>query len=166
MPTHADRHDLDKLTRWRKDLEATPEDAPPVFAIFLVSGEDRAAHDVFRAFRASFEEQKLGFAHLVIFGQHGASETARRLRARFGLDEGAGPSLVLFSGHKSQPQIVSLTAGEEGEEYTDEGSSWRDALNSSIGVLDGGNYKGRDVLDAVAETCRFVMDSPVTRHSA
>lgn len=159
MPTHADNHDLDKLRRWQKDLEATPEDAPPVFAIFLVSDADRGAHDVFRAFRTSFEEQRLGFAHLVIFGQHGASETARRLRDRFGLEEGIGPSLVLFSGLGSEPQIVSLPSGEEGDGYTDEGSVWREALNSSIGTVDGGTRQGREVLDAVAEICRLVMDS-------
>lgn len=159
MPTHADIHDLDKLKRWQKDLEATPEDAPPVFAIFLVSGEDRGAHAVFRAFRASFEEQELGFSHLVIFGQHGASETARRLRARFGLEEGVGPSLVLFSGLGSKPQIVSLPSGEEGDRGADEGSGWRDALNKAVKVVNGGNCKGRPDKDAVTEICRSIMDS-------
>ncbi len=159
MTTHADRHDLDKLKRWQKDLEATPEDAPPVFAIFLVSGEDRGAHDVFRAFRASFEEQKLGFAHLVIFGQHGASKTARRLRARFGLDERGGPSLVLFSGLDSGPQIVSLPSGEEEDGHTDEGSGWREALNKAVEVVSRGSCQGRAAKDAVTELCQSVMDS-------
>ena len=161
MTTRADSHDLDKLKRWQKDLETTPEDAPPVFAIFLVSGEDQVAHEVFRAFRTSFEEQRLGFAHLVIFGQHGVSETARRLRSRFGLDEGegAGPSLVLFSGPGTQPQIVPLPSGEEGDGHTDEGSGWRDALNKAVGVVSRGNCLGRADKDAVTELCRSVMDS-------
>lgn len=160
MPTRADTHDLEKLKRWRKDLEATPEDAPPVFAIFLVSGEDRAAHDVFRAFRASFEERNLGFAHLVIFGQHGVSETAKRLRTRFGLEEGVRPSLVLFSGQGNGPQVVALPAGAEGGPHPDAGSGWRDALTSAVGVVDGAGPNVRAVRDAVSEICRLAIDSP------
>ena len=161
MTTRADTHDLDKLRRWQKDLEETPEDAPPVFAVFLVSGEDKAAHDVFRGFRASFEERSLGFAHLVIFGQHGVSETARRLQARFGLDEGSGPWLVLFSGHGNGPQVFALPAGAAGDQRADAGSGWRDALNTAVGVVDGAGPNGRAVRDAVSEICRLAMDSPV-----
>jgi hypothetical protein len=153
MTTHADNHDLDKLKRWEKDLEATPADAPPVFAIFLVSAEDRAAHDVFRAFRTRFEEQKLGFAHLVIFGQHGVSETARRLQARFGLEERVGPSLVLFSGLDSEPQIVSLPSGEKGDGYTDEGSGWRDALGGAVIEIDNEISREAEPLKTLKEIC-------------
>ena len=135
MPSRADTHDLDKLKRWQKDLEDTPNGVPPVFAIFLVSGEDRAAHDVFRTFRSSFEESKLGFAHLVIFGQHGVSETARRLRAMFGLEEGGAPSLVLFCNGSGQPQIVSLPQGQEGEEGSKAASGWQAALEHAVSRL-------------------------------
>lgn len=79
--SHADRHDLDKLKRWYDGLQqAHPVEAPgggfPVCAVFLVTGEDRAAHDVFRLYRAAFEELGGQFQHLVIFGQHGLSGTA------------------------------------------------------------------------------------------
>ena len=71
MPTRADTHDLDKLKRWQKDLETTPDDAPAVYAIFLVSEADTAAHNIFRAFRTSFEERQASFAHLVISASTG-----------------------------------------------------------------------------------------------
>ena len=79
--SHADRHDLDKLKRWHDGLrQADAADAPgggfPVCAAFLVTGEDRAAHDIFRLYRAAFEELGGQFQHLVIFGQHGLSGTA------------------------------------------------------------------------------------------
>ena len=132
MTTRADTHDLDKLRRWQKDLEATPSDAPPVFAVFLVSGDDRAAHNVFRAFRTSFEESNLGFSHLVIFGQHGVSETARRLRDKLGLEAEGGPLLVLFSGDCSQPKVVALPAGEGSDSRSYAGPGWQDALDQAI----------------------------------
>lgn len=79
--SHADRHDLDKLQRWYDGLrQAQSAEAPgggfPVCAVFLVTGEDRAAHDIFRLYRAAFEELGGQFQHLVIFGQHGLSGTA------------------------------------------------------------------------------------------
>ena len=73
---HADRHDLDKLARWKAGLDAAADSAPfPVCAIFLVGPQDRVAHDVFRRYRSVFEELGGGFHHLVIFGQHGISAT-------------------------------------------------------------------------------------------
>ena len=51
MTGRADRHDLDKLRRWRTDMETSGGAVFPVYAVFLVSEVDRAAHDVFRAFR-------------------------------------------------------------------------------------------------------------------
>ena len=85
MPNHADAHDRDKLLRWQKDLAATTDTAPPVYAVFLVSEKDTTAHDIFRAFRTSFEERRAGFAHLVIFGQHGVSATVRDLQGELAL---------------------------------------------------------------------------------
>ena len=84
--SHADRHDLDKLKRWYDGLrQAEIADAPgggfPVCAAFLVTGEDRAAHDIFRRYRAAFEELGGQFQHLVIFGQHGLSGTAAAMLA-------------------------------------------------------------------------------------
>ena len=153
MPSRADTHDLDKLNRWQKDLETTPAGAPPVFAVFLVSGEDRAAHNVFRTFRSSFEERNLGFAHLVIFGQHGVSETAQSLRAQFGLEAESGPSLVLISGDGSQPQIVSLPAGEGSDACREIGSGWREALDLATRQIDVGHKDGASALAALKEVC-------------
>lgn len=98
--SHADRHDLDKLKRWHDGLrEPQSADAPgggfPVCAAFLVTGEDRAAHDIFRCYRAAFEELGGQFQHLVIFGQHGLSGTAAAMLAGSGLD-GLGLELPLL----------------------------------------------------------------------
>ena len=143
MESHADTHDLDKLRRWKKDLEAAPSHAPGVFAIFLVSGEDRAAHNVFRTFRTSFEERELSFAHLVIFGQHGVSTSVRALQQELGLDETPLPTLVLFGGDTEDGEyftadVVSLPRGgaesiplQEAYWWTD--LYWSDAVMSGQG---------------------------------
>ena len=110
--SHADIHDLDKLNRWQKDLAVAAPDAPPVFAIFLVSESDKTAHDIFRAFRSSFEERKAGFAHLVIFGQHGVSDTVHRLLAELNLPPDSWPTLALFTGSAEAPAtIIPLPVG-------------------------------------------------------
>ena len=92
--SHADRHDLDKLKRWYEGLRQAeaaggPGGGFPVCAAFVVTGEDRAAHNIFRRYRAAFEELGGQFHHLVIFGQHGLSGTAAALRA------GSGGGLTL-----------------------------------------------------------------------
>ncbi len=112
MPSHADNHDRDKLRRWQKDLAVAAPDAPPVFAIFLVSESDKTAHDIFRAFRSSFEERNAGFAHLVIFGQHGVSDTVNRLLAELNLPPDSCPTLALFTGSAETPAtIIPLPVG-------------------------------------------------------
>ena len=153
MPSRADTHDLDKLRRWHKDLEAIPDGAPPVFAIFLVSREDRAAHDAFRAFRSSFEESNVGFAHLVIFGQHGLSNTAKRLKAKFGLAVSGGPSLVLFLDDSGQPRIVALPQGEEGVADGADAYGWQEALERAKSKLGERISREAAVLETLREIC-------------
>ena len=109
----ADQHDLDKLNRWLEALEEGQPASFPVHAVFLVSGEDRDAHDSFRAFRTSFEEWGAGFEHLVILGQHGVSQAARAMRARLELPEGGGPGLVLITSE--EPASVFLAPLPPGE---------------------------------------------------
>ena len=163
MPSRADTHDLDKLNRWWKDLESTGPEAPPVYAIFLVSGEDTGAHDIFRAFRASFEEGKLGFAHLVIFGQHGVSETARQLRSQFSVPEDGGPALVLFAGESLLPEVLGLPPGS----VTGQGSGndsggahgWQKALKSAEAVIAGGDSGGPHTLKRVKEICAVAFQT-------
>ena len=153
MASHADTHDLDKLRRWQKDLEAAPADAPGVFAIFLVSGEDRAAHNVFRTFRTSFEERNMGFAHLVIFGQHGVSETCRSLRDRFGLDDSGGPSLALLAEGGGQVRVVPLPVGEEGGSHDEPGGGWQEALNLAMSAVDTPSNYSNEALDFLKDIC-------------
>ena len=96
--SHADRHDLDKLARWKEGLEADDVAAAfPVCAIFLVSPEDRTSHDIFRRYRSAFEELGGGFHHLVIFGQHGVSTTQAAFLDEVGAEERSVPLLALTS---------------------------------------------------------------------
>ena len=157
MTSRADTHDLDKLRRWQRDLADTPAAAPPVFAIFLVGGEDRAAHDVFRAFRASFEESNLGFAHLVIFGQHGVSETAIALRQEFGVEAETSPLLVLFSGEGTRPEIHSLPPGEGDGPHNGAGAGWREALEGTKGVIAAGPATVNGPLETLKHICEELL---------
>ena len=111
--SHAENHDRDKLGRWQKDLVSSTPGKFPVYAVFLVSHEDRAAHNVFRAFRSSFEARGAGFEHLVIFGQHGVSSVLLRLLSQFGLTDEEVPTLALFSDlHAEAVHNVALSPGE------------------------------------------------------
>ena len=112
--SHANNHDWDKLSRWHDDMTSAEPGGFPVFAVFLVSGEDREAHDVFRAFRTSFEKRGGGFQNLVIFGQ-----------------------LALF-GHRyaESVQILPLTHGDPDPERDTESQPWRKVLNQVEEAID------------------------------
>ena len=180
--SHADIHDLDKLNRWYRDLTAHPDDgtadgtengppdSPTVYALFLVSESDKTAHDIFRAFRSSFESRKAGFAHLVIFGQHGVSDTVNRLLAELNLPPDSWPTLALFTGSAEAPAtIIPLPVGnppygapgpvavlepEPGSEPEPEGAasevSWQTALRRAEEVFDSGGAVSHTV-STVAE---------------
>ena len=96
--SHADSHDLDKLSRWSQALADGWGGDFPVCAAFLVRPEDRCAHNLFREFRSSFQNAGAEFEHLVIFGQHGVSRTALELLDLLGLPRESLPLLVLFTG--------------------------------------------------------------------
>ena len=117
MPSRADAHDADKLRRWRTDLSGSPSPAFPVYAMFLVSERDKAAHDAFRTFRSSFEEKGAGFGNLVIFGQHGVSGAVHVMLEQLGLASDALPLLVLWQGPEF-PRVchLPLPAGEAGQD--------------------------------------------------
>ena len=143
MTSHADRHDLDKLARWREDLLSSQPGPFPVYAVFLVSPDDGRAHDVFRQFRTSFEGRGAGFEHLVIFGQHGVSSTTLDLLPRFGLSLPDLPTLVLLCGSSADAVYrLPLPRGRDSDANstaTDRG--WRDALSHLEEAADAG---GRD----------------------
>ncbi len=126
----ADQHDEDKLARWHEDLAGGVTGGFPLHALFLVSEDDRAAHDVFRAFRSRFEELGARFQHLVIFGQHGVSQAEQTLMARLDLAADAIPSLVLLTA--SNPPLVyclPLPSGDVGPEAKDpDQAPWRRVL--------------------------------------
>jgi len=129
-----DSHDLGKLTKWRDGLGSATGSDFPVCALFLASGDDIRAHNIFRVYRTEFEELGAGFHDLVIFGQHGMSSTCAALIPGLGLSDVRTPSLVLISNDNG---IVFHTAGlpsgvlSEGSTEEDGGDiPWRAALTA------------------------------------
>lgn len=112
MSSRADQHDIDKLGRWHRDLTAPSGNSFPVSAVFLVSDADQTAHDIFRAFRSSFEQRDAGFGNLIIFGQHGVSSTVNGLLSRLRLPQDSIPLLLLFTSLGGwSVYILPLSAG-------------------------------------------------------
>ena len=143
--SHADSHDLDKLSRWHNDLISETPGGFPIYAVFLVSGEDREAHDVFRAFRTSFEAHGGGFQHLVIFGQHGVSATAKSLLPEFGLDADSLPTLAMFTQRDAKSvHVLQLVKGDPDPSRPEESQPWRKVLNQ-VEEAAGGRRDGLDL---------------------
>ena len=131
QPTQADRHDLDKLTRWKTALDAAPNNNPdpfPACAIFLVSPQDHAAHNIFRQYRAAFEELGANFHHLVIFGQHGISTTTTTFLTELDLKPDSIPQLAIVPLHQAtRVYHIPLPQGDQNEE-SDDSQPWREIL--------------------------------------
>jgi len=127
-----DSHDMGKLIRWHEGLAAESGQGFPVCALFLTSGEDTRAHDIFRVFRSAFEALNAGFHDLVIFGQHGMSTTCAALIPGLGLSGLDTPSLVLINDDADLVfYSIRLPAGSLAEGQTEEdgaGVPWRVAL--------------------------------------
>ncbi|MDP7588449.1 MAG: hypothetical protein FI737_07385 [SAR202 cluster bacterium] len=126
-------HDLNKLTRWYEGLASASGGTFPVCALFLASGEDNRAHDIFRVYRTAFAELDAGFHDLVIFGQHGMSSTCAALIAGLGLSGLQTSSLVLISGDIAVFHSTGLPSGTlaEGQAEVDgDDVPWRVALEA------------------------------------
>ena len=166
--SHADDHDRDKLTRWYRDLSPNPPNPSayggqegakgdfPAYAVFLVSASDRAAHDIFRQFRASFEASGAGFEHLVIFGQHGVSSTVLGLLAALGLPADATPLLAVFAS-PSATTVYTLPLADARE---DAGGPWWEALAQVEDAADQGE-KALDPASLPGFTGRRLKDGPL-----
>lgn len=151
--SHADRHDLDKLTRWKAGLDAAGESGSssfPACAIFLVTGEDRASHDIFRRYRSAFEELGGGFHHLVIFGQHGVSTTQQAFLAEVGLDQSSVPLLVAvpMSQESNSVYCMELQKGDPLGDL-DEFQPWSAVLRSIRAAASGQSSLSLDNVDGV-----------------
>ena len=162
---HADSHDLDKLTRWRKGLAEAGRSQFPVFAVFLVGPEDRGAHGVFREFRSSFEARNATYENLVIFGQHGLSKTLHGLSAGIGLSQGEIPLLTLISSPSAGTvYTVALERGSPVE--ATEGEPWRGVLRL-IEVASDAGEKTLDlesIKEVTPRSIRFgAMESIINR---
>ncbi len=135
--SHADRHDLDKLARWKEGLDAATDDDKagfPACTIFLVSPEDRASHDIFRRYRSAFEGLGGGFHHLVIFGQHGVSTTQVAFLAEVGMEQESVPVMALAPMSNAAEDTGSvycleLPKGERDGEL-DDSQNWGAALEA------------------------------------
>ena len=159
MTSHADQHDLDKLGRWHRELTEGPHSSFPVYAIFLVSADDRVAHDIFRKFRSSFEARNAGFENLVIFGQHGISATAQRLLSEFGLSPDSLPALALVARTDTSSVSTLLLPPGSSEAALDEargGVDWQKALTAVEEATREGNRPL--VLNAVQGLTRHQLD--------
>ena len=167
---HADRHDLDKLIRWKAVLDGAADLAPfPVCAIFLVGPQDRVAHDVFRRYRSAFEELGGGFQHLVIFGQHGVSATLSEFLHQLGASLDDVPLLALAPADDPGRVVrLPLPKGEGGGEL-DDSQTWGIALASiraaaaglgplslpdDLGGAAGGVFRGGSLVGAVGAALR------------
>ena len=149
---HADSHDRDKLSRWSEGLAGGDPGEFPAYAVFLVTSEDRYAHDVFREFRSSFEKLEAQFEHLVIFGQHGVSSTVLSLLDELGHSLESLPMLALFSGPLAdgfyslpltRGTINEHSEGIAGELIPGSDNLWRgllvrleDAAGGKVSILD------------------------------
>lgn len=140
--SHADRHDLDKLGRWRDGLESASGEGGETFpacAIFLVSPEDRASHDIFREYRSAFEELGGGFHHLVIFGQHGISSTQVAFLGEVCQSSDSVPLLAVasLSGGSDPVICFELPKGDRDGDL-DATQTWGIALESVRSAILGG----------------------------
>ena len=148
-----DSHDLGKLTRWHEGLVSASEDSFPVCALFLASGEDQRAHDIFRIYRSAFEELGAGFHDLLIFGQHGTSSTCAALIPGLGLSDLRAPSLVLIG--KGVFHTTSLPAGALAEGRTEDdgdGVPWRQALEAIKESVEEGSELSLDGVGGLNRT--------------
>lgn len=157
MAQTPDSHDLDKLNRWLQGLNAKSSQTFPVCALFLTSGEDRRAHDIFRVYRTAFEELGAGFHDLVIFGQHGLSSTCTALITGLGLSSLRTPSLALISVGENGPvfHTAGLPAGALPEGESEEDGSevtWRMALNAVKRSVEQGSQLALDGLKGLERT--------------
>ena len=140
MAVDPDSHDLDKLTKWHQGLTSAGRGEFPVCALFVTSGADRRAHDIFRVYRTAFEELGAGFHDLVIFGQHGDSGASAALVPGLGLSGFQIPLLSLIKfGSPPVCHTTVLPAGALPEGESEEAGAnvpWKKALET-IGMAVG-----------------------------
>ncbi len=125
----ANSHDLDKLVRWKSGLSTAEKGSFPIYAAFLVSGEDRDSHDVFRRYRSSFEELGAGFHHLVIFGQHGTSTTLFSFLSELALTWKSLPVLALIASPSSTEVLTIALPKGTADGGLESSGPWNRALD-------------------------------------
>ena len=135
---HADRHDLDKLARWRDGFVAAEASGFPVYATFLVTGEDRESHDIFRRFRTDFEALGAEYSNLIIFGQHGTSTTMTALLVEFGLSAENAPLLALSTGPMPDAMMILELPKGNSDGPLDDSEPWGRVLARIDAAARGG----------------------------
>ena len=119
----------------------------------MVTGEDRASHDIFRRYRSAFEELGGGFHHLVIFGQHGVSTTQTAFLGQLGLDPQNVPVVAIASmaGGPGTVYTIELPKGDRDGDL-DQSQAWAaairavEAASSKKKELSLGNVDGLEAL--------------------
>ena len=161
--SHPDSHDADKLARWQRDLLANTGGGFPVYAVFLVSADDQAAHHIFRQYRSSFESLGAGFEHLVIFGQHGVSRVELSLLSEFGLSAAAIPTLVLVVPSQGNTvYCLSLPAGNAADPAPGQSPQpWQGAL-AMVERASAEQAKGMDLSAVPTVKLCETVDGPLT----
>lgn len=94
-----DKHDRDKLLKWEKEIRIELAKPFPLHSVFLVTERDFAAHKAFRLFRDWMGRFDAPFSSLVIFGQHGSSDTMAELVKAFGLSLQSMPYMILYKNY-------------------------------------------------------------------
>ena len=129
--SYADTHDLDKLAGWYRDMVSAVSGQFPVYVLFLVSGEDHRAHNIFRQYRSTFQARNVPYQNLIIFGQHGVSTTVLGLLSELDLLLQSLPLIALFDAPPTtRLRILSLdqvgSSAKEGQE------PWKTILDSLV----------------------------------
>ena len=119
--SYADTHDLDKLAGWYRDMVSAVSGQFPVYVLFLVSGEDHRAHNIFRQYRSRFQARNVPYQNLIIFGQHGVSTTVLGLLSELDLLLESLPLIALFDAPPTtRLRILSLdqvgSSAKQGQE--------------------------------------------------
>ena len=152
MNSDNNKHDFDKLKRWHESLLDVGHIKFNYCAVFIVREFDKVAQDIFRGYRESFESNGATFANLVIFGQHGFSETAGAILRTFDLESVSLPSYVVIDiSNPAEVYQVALPSGDN------EQSELVCLADQVLSVIEGSVNSGRsfDGLSDISEVRRL-----------
>lgn len=154
-------HDYDKLLKWDKQISIELAKPFPLHSVFLVTDEDPDAHDAFRLFRDWMARFDAPFSSLVIFGQHGRSDTMVDLVKAFGLTLENVPYMILFKAY-SDDAVACYSGNIVNSVFLDEARisvpSTLDCTYDSVTTLNKDwnaiGLNGKTVLDVISDVIK------------